>query len=97
MEFPTPPQGFAGQMQAIEEHDTYERLPEIKAPTLIIHGDADKVNLVENARILASRISHAELVILKNMKHMFMLEAKEEVNRIFLDFLRRHSINRKTG
>lgn len=92
MEYPTPPQGFAGQTQAIEGHNTYERLAEIKAPTLVIHGDADRVNLVENARILASRIPNAELVILKNMKHMFMLEAKEETTRIVLDFLRRHSL-----
>ncbi len=91
MEYPTSPQGFAGQMKAIEGHDTYERLAEIKAPTLIIHGEADRVNPVENARILASRIPGAELVILKNMRHLFMLEAKEETNRVILDFLKKHS------
>ena len=91
IEYPAPRQGLAGQMQAIEGHDTYERLPEIKAPTLIIHGDADKVNPVENARILASRIPDTGLVILKNMKHMFMLEAQDETTQIVMDFLKRHS------
>jgi pimeloyl-ACP methyl ester carboxylesterase len=32
----------------------------------------------------------AELVILKNMGHMFDIEAEDEANRIMLDFFRRH-------
>jgi pimeloyl-ACP methyl ester carboxylesterase len=90
-QYPTPPQGFAGQMQAIEGHNTYDHLPEIKAPTLIIHGDADQVNPMENARTLASRIPGAELVVMKNMRHLFMLEAQDETTRIILNFLKRHT------
>jgi pimeloyl-ACP methyl ester carboxylesterase len=76
-------------MQAVWSADTYERLPQIKAPTLIIHGSADNAFPVENARILASRIPNAELVILKGASHL-LIEAGEEPNRIVLDFLRRH-------
>jgi 3-oxoadipate enol-lactonase len=75
--------------QAIATHDTYERLPEIRVPTLIIAGDADRIIPVENARILASRIPNAELVILKNAGHM-LLEAADEADKITLDFLKRH-------
>ena len=91
MEYPTTPQGLAGQMQMAQSAGTYEHLPEIKAPTLVIHGDADQLVPVENAHILASRIAGAELVILKNMRHGFAYEAEEESNRIIMDFLRRHS------
>jgi len=91
MEHPSPPQGQMGQMQAAMSHDTYDRLPTIKAPTIVIHGDADRIVPVENAQIMASRIPRAELAILKKMGHFFFWEAFDEFNRIVLDFLRRHS------
>jgi len=87
---PVTPQSGMRQVQAIIGHNTYDRLPEIKAPTLVIHGDADRMSPVENGRILASRIPNAELVILKKMGHGFMIEAFDESNRLMLDFLRRH-------
>jgi pimeloyl-ACP methyl ester carboxylesterase len=90
MKHPITPQGSMRQGEAVMSHNTYERLSEIKAPTLVISGDADKLIPVENSRIIASRIQRAELVILKDMGHMFNLEAGEEANRIILDFLRRH-------
>jgi pimeloyl-ACP methyl ester carboxylesterase len=72
-------------------HDTYESLPEIRVPTLVIAGDADRSIPVENSRILASRIPKAELVILKSMGHGFITEAADEANESVLDFLERHS------
>jgi 3-oxoadipate enol-lactonase len=93
--YPTPPHGFACQAQAIAFHDTYERLPQITAPTLVIVGDADKIIPAENSKILASRIPNAELVVLKNAGHGFFVEAEAESNRAILDFLRRHSRGKK--
>ena len=88
---PASPTGAMRQMQATQlYHGTYENLPEIKVPTLIIHGGADRLVPVENARILASRIPNSELVMFKNTGH-FMLEAGDDPNRIILDFLKRHS------
>jgi len=89
-----PLHGAIRQAHAIWGHDIYERLPEIKVPTLIIAGDAERLIPVENSRILASRIPGAKLVILKNMGHGFIIEAADEANRAVLDFLRRH---RKPG
>ena len=94
MEHVTPLHGYIRQAEAIMGHDTYERLSEIKAPTLVIAGDADKLVPVENSRLLASRIPHAELVILKNMGHGFNIEAADETSKAVLDFLRRHGRSR---
>jgi len=69
--------------------DTYEHLPEIKVPTLVIAGDADRVVPAENSRILASRIPEAELVIFDNTGHSFA-EAGGEFVRTIRGFLRRH-------
>ncbi len=90
LEYPTPPHGYACQMQAVRGHDTYDRLPQIKAPTLVIAGSVDKLGPVENAKILASRIPNAELVILENMRHGFRIEAAEKTNGVILEFLNRH-------
>lgn len=88
--YPTPPHVFARQGQAVAGHDTYDRLPEIKVPTLVITGDTDGLFSIENSRLLASRIPNAELVVLKNVAHSFIIEAAEEANKIVLGFLRKH-------
>jgi 3-oxoadipate enol-lactonase len=90
LEYPAPPHGATRQAEAILGHDTYERLPKIKLPTLVIAGDNDRLVPVENSRVLASKIPGAELAILKVVGHEFFIEAAEEVNKIILDFLGRH-------
>jgi pimeloyl-ACP methyl ester carboxylesterase len=97
IEHPAPAHAMMRQGQALMGFNTYERLPEIKAPTLVITGDADMFGPAENSNIMASRIPGAELVILKNMGHGFMFEAEDESNRIMLDFLRRHRSLVKKG
>lgn len=91
MKHPASPQGQMGQSEAVMSHNTYERLPEIKAPVLVIHGDSDQVIPVENAKILASRIPGAELAIFPDTGHM-LLEAGGEMTKVTLDFLKRHSV-----
>jgi 3-oxoadipate enol-lactonase len=90
LEYPTPPHGMTRQAEAILGHDTYELLPKIKLPTLVIAGDNDRLIPVENSRILASRIPEAELVIIKGAGHEFFIEDAEEANKIILGFLGRH-------
>jgi pimeloyl-ACP methyl ester carboxylesterase len=62
-EHPTPVHGYRCQAKAITGHDTYDRLPQITTPTLVITGNADRLIPAENSRILSSRIPSAELVI----------------------------------
>jgi pimeloyl-ACP methyl ester carboxylesterase len=93
MENPTPSWGLMRQQEASQAAMTtgyYERLPEIKVPTLIIAGESDITVVAENSKILASRIPGSELVIFKNAGHL-LIEVWEEFNRTMLDFLRRHS------
>ena len=42
----------------------YGRLPRIKAPTLVVHGEHDRVIPVENARLMAERIPGCRLQVL---------------------------------
>ncbi len=76
------------QAEAIQEYDSYDRLNQISAPTLILAGDADRAVPFGNSKILAAKIKGAELVIFKNAGHV-LIEASDEPTRLILDFLRR--------
>ena len=89
-EYVTPVHGLIRQKEAIDSHNTYDRLPKMKAPTIVICGDADRMIPVENSRLLASRIPNAELIMLEKIGHGFFLEAADEANKVILDFLRRN-------
>lgn len=94
MEKPVPPWVRVRQIKAVMAHDTYERLPQIKAPTLVIGGEKDILIPAEYQRLLASRIPNAELVIWEDLGHGFGLQKPEEANKVVLDFLRRHRRSR---
>ncbi|MGQ9571845.1 MAG: alpha/beta fold hydrolase [Dehalococcoidia bacterium] len=89
-ELRTPPDAFGRQAQAAIRYRSYDRLPQIHCPTLVISGSEDKIVPAENSRILAERIPNAELVLLPKAGHGYLVECAEESNAIVLDFLRRH-------
>jgi 3-oxoadipate enol-lactonase len=65
------------QLGAIGGHDTQSRLAEIAAPTLVVHGTADKLIPVANGELIASLIPGARLEILDGVGHMFWWEQPE--------------------
>jgi pimeloyl-ACP methyl ester carboxylesterase len=65
------------QAQAIQAHDTLDRLPEIAVPTLVIHGTLDEMLPVSNAQLIAARIPGARLEMLDGVGHMFWWEQPE--------------------
>jgi pimeloyl-ACP methyl ester carboxylesterase len=77
--------------EASQGHDACDRLGEIRAPALVIHGTEDEVNPTANAAILAERIPGAELVLIEGARHGYFLEFREEADGAVLDFLRRHN------
>lgn len=87
MATPTPMETIAGQMEAIGKFDTYDRLPEIKCPTLVLHGDSDVLVPTENARIIHERIPGSTLEIIPGAAHMFFWEQPERTAAILKSFL----------
>lgn len=76
------------QRDAIRAFDAWDRLPGITAPTLVIHGTADRVIDVANAELLASRIPGARLHLIEGAGHVFHSERAGEVDGVVLDFVR---------
>ena len=86
-----PPWGLAAHWWASVYHDTVSRLPEIQAPTLVMHGERDGTAPVGAAHLLAERIPDAELAIVPEAGHAFALEAPEETLRTCLEWLNRRA------
>ncbi|MEI6186449.1 MAG: alpha/beta hydrolase, partial [Dehalococcoidia bacterium] len=85
--YPTPPHAYICQGNFMLNFNSFDRLPQIKAPTLVICGAEDRLIPPENSKILASRISDSELVILENAAHGFISDSAEESSKIVLKFL----------
>lgn len=83
----TPPHTFMRQFGAISGFDSFARLAQIKAPTLIFQGDDDAIVPVQNADVLNQSIAGSRKHILKGIGHMFFWEAPEEATRVAIDFL----------
>jgi pimeloyl-ACP methyl ester carboxylesterase len=65
------------QMQAIGGHDTSARLPEIDAPTLVVHGTEDQMLPCSNGEAIAQAIPGARLEVLEGVGHLFWIEQPE--------------------
>lgn len=83
---PTPIEGLRAQWAALMSYDSWERLPLITSPTLILHGALDKLVPVENADALCVRIPDSRVVIIEDAGHSIAYEAAETVNRLLREF-----------
>jgi len=84
---PTPWETIGRHFMAIESFDTYERLPKIQVPTLIIHGDRDLMIPVENAEVLRERIPGSRVRIVPGVGHLFFWEKPAESAEAVVEFL----------
>jgi pimeloyl-ACP methyl ester carboxylesterase len=84
----TSTEAYTAQLRAVARHDTYDRLPDIKAPTLVLHGTDDPLLPPANGRILAERIPGAKLVLLEGARHGYPVEKQAEADAAVLEFLR---------
>jgi len=84
---PTPWETIGRHFAAIESFDTYERLPQVQAPTLIIHGDRDLLMPVENAEVLRQSIRGSRVQIVPGVGHLFFWEKPQEAAQAIMQFL----------
>jgi 3-oxoadipate enol-lactonase len=62
------------QMRAVAGHDTSERLGQLRAPTLVVHGTLDEMLPVQNGHLIAELIPGARLELLDGVGHLFFWE-----------------------
>ena len=84
---PTSPAGHAAQLAAAIAHAAADRLPGIRARTLVIAGTDDRLVPPENSRRIASLIPGATLALLPGAPHRLFAENAEAFNREVFAFL----------
>jgi 3-oxoadipate enol-lactonase len=90
IEIPILPYAYLRQLQACLAHDTYDELGQIKAPTLVIHGDEDRLVPYENGLTLARTIPNAEFLTVPGAGHIYVTEAIDLVNEKVIDFIKNY-------
>jgi 3-oxoadipate enol-lactonase len=87
---PVRPRVFSAQYSAMWQPDhSFEQLPAVRVPALVMHGTDDVVIPFENARILAKQIPGARLRPFEGCGHLFFHERPAETVRVITEHLRR--------
>ena len=84
-----PESAYLRQLQAAVAFDAAARVGEIKAPTLVITGDADAIVPHQNSVNLAAAIPGAALRVFADGSHAFFIEQADAFNRAVVEFIER--------
>jgi 3-oxoadipate enol-lactonase len=80
-------QGYASQLQGLLGWEAYSRIQHITAPTLIIHGETDRLIPPANAKLIADRVPAAKLVLIPHASHIFGTDQPAAAHQAILRFL----------
>ena len=69
------------------EPEAYGRLAEITAPTLVLVGDLDLPEKVEQSAWLADQLPNGQYGVIPDVAHMLNMERPAQFNQLVLDFL----------
>ncbi|MGB2605419.1 MAG: alpha/beta hydrolase [Terriglobales bacterium] len=86
------PEAYTAQLQGIISWESYSRLSGVTAPTLVIHGENDRLVPPGNGKLIAQRIPGAKLVMIPHASHLFTTDQPEAAQHAILEFL-----NQRTG
>jgi pimeloyl-ACP methyl ester carboxylesterase len=89
--------GLYDAMDALTSYDFRDRLPEIKAPTLIVWGDSDMLVPVEDAHEFERLIPQSRTVILEDTGHVPMLERPVKFNELLEELIEGRGVGAETG
>lgn len=76
--------------QGMLRFDRRGRLGAVRAPTLVISGEHDRLFSPAQAREIADEIPSADNVVIPGAGHLSSLDSADRFNRLLLDFLAAH-------
>jgi pimeloyl-ACP methyl ester carboxylesterase len=84
---PQPAEAYRRQLQSVMGNNAADRLEQIHAPTLVVHGEVDPLVPVQNGKYLAQHIPSARLILYPDTGHIPIIERADDYNRDVLAFL----------
>ena len=86
---PVSPEAYARQADAYLKYDALDRVATIKAPTLVITGEQDRLTPPWIGRELADAIPDSKFHLIKGSgaSHVLPLERPDDFNKLVLSFL----------
>jgi len=88
-------EGYFAQLQAVIAWEAYSRIAQIAVPTLVIHGENDRLVPAENGRRIAERIPGAKLAIIPGASHIFTTDQPAAAQGAILEFLGAQATRKK--
>lgn len=82
--------GYMAQAMGSSQWSGYDRLGSIAMPTMVLHGELDRLVPPANGETIAAQIPGAELVMVPDANHVLTTDQPEQVNKVLLDWLDRH-------
>jgi 3-oxoadipate enol-lactonase len=76
------------QWEAMQGFDAFDGLPDLRVPTLVLHGTEDRTIDPDNGKTLARRIPGARLVLLEGAGHVYHAEQPDAADQAVMDFIR---------
>lgn len=87
-----PPDTYRKAVQLLTTFDRRKALGDIKVPTLLVAGSADKVAPPSVMEKMAGKIPGAEYVLMPDCGHLGPMDRPDAFNAILLEFLKRHGL-----
>lgn len=83
--------GFRRQFTGLLLWTSYRRLPNLRIPTLVVHGDQDRLVPVQNGQVIARRIPGARFELIRDAGHVMTTDQPEACSRVMMQFLEAQS------
>lgn len=80
-------EAYSAQLQGILAWEAYSRIAAIRVPTLVVHGELDRLVPPGNGKLIAERIPRAKLVMIPHASHLFVTDQPEASHQAILNFL----------
>jgi poly(3-hydroxyalkanoate) depolymerase len=90
--FKVRPVGMWWQLAALSAWSSLPWLHQLQQPTLVLAGADDPLVPLLNARIMATRMPRAELVVMEKGGHLFPLDSASQVGPVITRFLNAQTV-----
>jgi pimeloyl-ACP methyl ester carboxylesterase len=85
---PTSTETIQRQLDAFRRDDTYDRLPQVDVPTLVLAGEVDMATPPRLGQIVAERIPNATFELMPGEAHQPFQESPDDFNSRVDEFWR---------